>query len=134
MEVTPGFSSPPPRSSILQLSYPAQHVLLVTINREPAMNSVPLAGHWEGESLWQWFDQEPQLRVAILTGRGNKAFSAGADLVEQRDRAKAPQVSAPPRFPPSGFLGLSRRAGKKPVVAAVNGYALGGGFETVLNW
>ncbi|UPK89751.1 hypothetical protein LCI18_000686 [Fusarium solani-melongenae] len=97
------------------------------------MNSIPLAGHWEGESLWQWFDQEPELRVAILTGKGSKAFSAGADLVEQRDRAKTPRASAPSRFPPSGFLGVSRRAGKKPIIAAVNGYALGGGFETVLN-
>ena len=35
---------------------------------------------------------------------------------------------------PSGFAGISRRTGKKPIVAAVNGFALGGGFELVLNW
>jgi len=38
------------------------------------------------------------------------------------------------RHPPSGFAGISRRVGKKPVIAAVNGFALGGGFEICLNW
>jgi hypothetical protein len=38
------------------------------------------------------------------------------------------------KHPPGGFAGISRRLGKKPIVAAVNGYALGGGFEITLNW
>jgi len=38
------------------------------------------------------------------------------------------------RHPPSGFAGISRRVGKKPIIAAVNGFALGGGFEICLNW
>ncbi|OAA60271.1 Crotonase, core [Niveomyces insectorum RCEF 264] len=125
------FNSPPPSCSILELSFPAPHVLLVTINREKAMNSIPTAGHWEGDAVWNWFDDEPSLRVAILTGKGTKSFSAGADLHEVgRTRGKG---SAPQPIPPSGFLGLSRRIGKKPVIGAVNGYAYGGGFELALN-
>lgn len=46
----------------------------------------------------------------------------------------APQPIQMRRHPPSGFCGISRRVGKKPVIAAVNGLALGGGTEIVLNW
>lgn len=129
------FQSPPPSCSVVELSFPAEHVLLVTINRERAMNAIPMAGHWEGDALWQWFDGEPSLRVAVLTGKGPKAFSAGADLIEQRNRKRTLGGDAQrQRLPAGGFLGISRRNGKKPVIAAVNGYALGGGFEIALNW
>ena len=90
----------------------------------------------------QWFDSEPSLRVAVITGTG-KAFCAGQDLIEQRDianlrerRAKGEKVDLPDRrlltHPQSGFMGVSRRSGKKPVVCAVNGWAMGGGFEICL--
>lgn len=124
----------PPEVKCCAISYPAPWVLLVTINRPKQMNSIPYAGHWEMEALFTWFDQEPNLRVAIITGAGNKAFCAGQDLIELGEiKTKRPPVWAM-RHPPSGFCGLSRRNGKKPVIAAVNGYALGGGFETSLNW
>jgi len=127
------FQSNPPSSSSLILAYPAPYVLLVTINREKAMNSVPAAAHWEAEALFSWFDNEPSLRVAVITGAGTKAFCAGQDLIEQKDFKVAPPPASARRHPPSGFLGISRRTGKKPIVAAVNGFALGGGFETCLN-
>lgn len=104
----------------------------MTINRPKAMNSIPMLGHWEAHNLFEWFDSEPSLWVAIITGAGEKAFCAGQDLIE---RGKVSQDSSPyaQTHPPTGFAGLSRRVGKKPVIAAVNGFALGGGFEICLN-
>ena len=109
----------------------------MTINRPSAMNSLPSASHWEAEALLSWYDNEPSLRVLIITGAGKKAFCAGQDLIEQAEfRTGTKEVDmAARRHPPSGFAGISRRMGKgKPIIAAVNGFALGGGFEICLNW
>ncbi|KAF2674432.1 ClpP/crotonase [Microthyrium microscopicum] len=120
----------PPSVTTYKLSYPAPHVLLITINRPKQMNSIPVLGHWEADSLFTWFDEEPSLRVAVITGAGDKAFSAGADLIEAGKTRGAGKAQAP--VPLSGFMGVSRRVGKKPIIAAVNGFALGGGFEICL--
>ncbi|KAL4870012.1 hypothetical protein BDV12DRAFT_166881 [Aspergillus spectabilis] len=136
------FHKPPPTSQIFTLTFPSPHILLVTINREKRMNAIPTQGHRDGFAIWNWFDEEPSLRVGIITGAGGKAFSAGADLLEQldfrnkSDDAKEGKKSeeGDRREPmPNGFGGISQRRGKKPVVAAVNGLALGGGFEICLN-
>ncbi|GAB7349142.1 hypothetical protein MBLNU459_g8084t1 [Dothideomycetes sp. NU459] len=127
--------TPPPHISDCTLSYPAPYILLVTINRERQMNSIPYAVHWQMDSVFRWFDDEPTLRVAVITGAGKKAFCAGQDLIELGKRDKAAVEKEPwlALHPTSGFAGISRRTGKKPIVAAVNGFALGGGFEIVLN-
>lgn len=125
----------PPTSEYFTLSFPRPHTLLVTINRPKQRNSIPSAGHWDAHAIFSWFDEEPSLLVAIITGAGDKAFCAGQDLTEQSRVAAGQSGSgAGLNHPPTGFLGLSLRRAKKPVLAAVNGVALGGGFETCLNW
>jgi enoyl-CoA hydratase/carnithine racemase len=86
--------------------------------------------------VFDWFDKEPNLRVAIITGAGKKAFCAGQDLIElgKIGRGDVKKDAALHRHPLGGFGGISRRQGKKPIIAAVNGFALGGGFEIVLGW
>lgn len=123
----------PPPTKVFSLTYPIAHVLLITINREKARNSIPVEGHWEGDAIFEWFDQEASLRVAIIAGAGEKAFCAGQDLAEQSTRVSDSTKSSLQPLPVSGFAGFSRRRGKKPVIAAVNGFALGGGFEICLN-
>lgn len=126
---SPKFARAPPEINIAKISFPAPRVLLVTISRPKALNAIDIKGSWELHSLFDWFDQEPSLWVAIVTGEG-RTFSAGADLKAWNGEIGSGSFR---EMPPSGFAGLSRRTGKKPVIAAVNGIAYGGGFEATVN-
>ena len=104
------------------------------------MNTVTYGMNWEMDALFNWFDDEPTIRVAVITGEGTKAFCAGSDLIEieqmQKAKLNGKQSGAEMAkyvHPSGGEGGMSRRRGKKPILAAVNGLALGGGFEMVLN-
>jgi crotonobetainyl-CoA hydratase len=106
-----------------------QHVATVTLARPDALNAVDLATEAELQRVWTELEHSRDVRVVILTGEGERAFCVGADL-------KNPSVSgleywAAPR--PGGFGGIAlRETLNVPVIARVNGYALGGGFEMVL--
>ncbi|RDL40018.1 Uncharacterized protein BP5553_04358 [Venustampulla echinocandica] len=127
------FTTAPPEVRYVLLTFPAPHVLLVTINLAKQMNSLPVAACWEMDRVWKWFDAEDELRVGIVTGAGNKAFSAGMDLKEHQAPNSTNSSPDLTHYPPTGFAGLTRRVGKKPIIAAVNGHAHGGGFEIALN-
>lgn len=123
----------PPNCDEARITFPAQHVLLVTIDRAKKMNTTNHLLNWQLDTVWKWFDEEPALRVAVITGEGTKAFCAGSDLIEIESAQKNDGKPWKHTNPESASAGLARRKGKKPILAAVNGIALGGGFEIVLN-
>ena len=104
-------------------------ILIVTINRPEVYNAVHPPLSRELDEIWNDFLKDPDLWVAILTGAGEKAFSAGNDL---KYSAQAAQYRV--NQPASGFAGLTNRFDRtKPIIAAVNGFAMGGGMETALS-
>lgn len=103
------------------------HIALVTINRPEARNSVNADVANSLESIVDRTNNDPRIRACILTGEGDKAFSAGADL--KTVRAGGVKTIRTERGGFAGFVFADRR---KVWIAAVNGFALGGGFEMVL--
>ncbi|KAI6139993.1 ClpP/crotonase-like domain-containing protein [Pisolithus tinctorius] len=125
----------PSSSPELSVSIPQEHTLLLALNRPRQRNAITPDLTREIAHVLDWFDNEPSLWVAVLTGEGDM-FCAGADLkswhasqssnvtTEQQDIASSPH----------GFAAISRRrTSLKPIIAAVNGPAYGGGVEIILN-
>jgi len=75
------FQNPPPKVQNAIISFPTKNIVLVTLNRPKSLNCINTTGHQELDTLWNWLDNEPSLRVGIITGAG-RAFCAGADLKE----------------------------------------------------
>ncbi|HEY0330489.1 MAG TPA: enoyl-CoA hydratase-related protein [Rhodopseudomonas sp.] len=101
-------------------------ITIVTLSRPEVMNALHSDAHFELHQVFNEFAADPEQWVAIVTGAGDKAFCAGNDLKWQAAGGRRGWDS-------SGFAGLTARFDcDKPIIAAVNGVAMGGGFEAAL--
>ncbi|NKK62316.1 enoyl-CoA hydratase-related protein [Rhizobium leguminosarum] len=105
-------------------------VARVTLDRSDRMNAVDAATEQELETIWREIETRDDISCVVLTGTGERAFCAGADL-KGGSGSSGLDYWAANRV--NGFGGLAfRRSLDVPVIARVNGFALGGGFEMVL--
>ena len=101
------------------------HILTVTLNRPEVLNAMNPAAHFELDEVFDLYASDSEMRIAIITGAGDRAFCVGTDLKEL-------SRTNDHRKPPGGFCGITTRFDLyKPVIAAVNGLCLGGGAEIV---
>jgi enoyl-CoA hydratase len=102
------------------------HVVVVTIDNQPRRNAMPRAMMAELAALWDRLEADPACRVIVLTGAGDRAFTAGADMSGDlsADVETARLV---------GHALLKSRPYAKPIVAAVNGDCVAGGLELLLS-
>jgi len=103
-------------------------IAYVTLNRPEVMNAMNTKMHFELREIWEDFRDDDDVWIAILSGAGDRAFATGNDLKESAARdEKARNAERPP------FAGMtSNFECSKPIIAAVHGYCVAGGFETAL--
>lgn len=107
------------------------HVALVTIDRPRRMNALDPVVSEELSAVWDQIRDDDDIWAAVLTGAGERAFCVGFDLKWSAENPNRPLEEL---TGPNGFGGLTRRQDLyKPIIAAVRGYCLGGGFEIALS-
>lgn len=107
------------------------HVARVTISRPQVLNAVDAGTLARLNEIWAGIEADREVRVVVITGAGDRAFCVGADMSADAVDKAGPRYWAD--LDPNGFGGLSLRTTLDvPVIARVNGYALGGGMEMVL--
>jgi E-phenylitaconyl-CoA hydratase len=104
-------------------------VAMVTLDRPDKLNAMDSEMYQQISARLREIDEDDSIRVGIVTGAGDRAFTAGADLVGMHGAAEQPRTGWSPVRPDRFDLGLEIG---KPLIAAVNGYCLAGGLELAL--
>jgi enoyl-CoA hydratase len=106
-------------------------VLLITLNRPDAMNATNARLHWELTQIWPVIHDDPKVKVAVVTGAGERAFSAGGDLEWISEMAgNAEKVAGTMRE--AGDIVFNMMNCEKPIISAINGVAVGAGLAVAL--
>ncbi len=105
-----------------------EHTMIITLNRPRAMNSINAAVTIGVADALEQAERDTSIRAVVITGAGDRAFCAGADL----KALSRGEPFYPPGYEHFGFAGYVRHFISKPTIAAVNGFALGGGTEIAL--
>lgn len=129
------FAFRPATSTNIRVSFPQEHVLLLTFNRPDKRNVIDSTLSQEIGNVLAWFDEEPSLWVVIITGEG-QVFCGGGDLKVWHHKQSSGTSTEVEEMATSlhGFASITRRhTSLKPMIAAVNGPAYGGGVEILLN-
>ncbi len=109
------------------------HVAYVTLNRPAVLNAMNLRMHERLGEIWDDFEGDDEIWAGVLTGAGERSFSVGQDLKETAASRPGGRPSTIGSRDRPGWPRLTERfTMSKPLVARVNGYALGGGFELAL--
>jgi enoyl-CoA hydratase len=122
---TAGSEAPQPR--YVRVAFPAEHVALVTFDRQDALNALNFAVIAEITDALERLDRDPACRCIVLTGAGERAFAAGADIKELASQTPT-SLTVDDDF--HRWERIKRI--RKPIIAAVRGFALGGGCELAM--
>ncbi len=115
----------------LKFDRPDEGVLLITLNRPEVMNATNARLHWELTKIWDVVQNDPQTKVAIVTGAGDRAFSAGGDLAWVETMVGNPEQIAIVKQEAADVV-YNMLACDKPIISAINGMAVGAGLAVAL--